>query len=208
MAERVKRPRRTQAERSEETKRRLIEATIDLLVERGYARLTVADIARRAGVSNGARVHHFPTKEALVVAANERAYDDAIKLGTQRARSASRSRNPVASLIADLGSLYFGRFFQGSLDSMIAARTDRRLARRLHPIVGRYHQEMRDLWTRALEEAGYSAKDAAMLYEAILGIVRGMALKSTWRPDPRDSVRIVSAVAKAVLAQVSRGPRP
>jgi AcrR family transcriptional regulator len=66
------------AAKSAETRGRLLQATIDLLVERGYPRLTVADIARRAGVSNGARVHHFPTKEDLVVAANEQLYGDAV----------------------------------------------------------------------------------------------------------------------------------
>ncbi len=71
------------------------------------------------------------------------------------ARSARASKNPVRDLIEDLFSLYFGRFFLGSLDSVIAARTDRRLARHIHPIVAHYHAAMRAAWTKALAEAGY-----------------------------------------------------
>ncbi|HEY7608767.1 MAG TPA: helix-turn-helix domain-containing protein [Alphaproteobacteria bacterium] len=191
--------RRTQEERSAETRRRLLNATIDLLIERGYARLTTADIARRAGVSNGARVHHFPTKEALVVAANKQAYADAIELGTQRARA---SKNPVRDLIEDLFSLYFGRFFLGSLDSVIAARTDRRLARHLHPIVAHYHAAMRAAWTKALRDAGYGTAEADEIYDIILGQVRGMALTSAWRPDPAKNARLIARVERILEASI------
>lgn len=62
----AKKPRRTQEERSATTRRALLEATIDVLVEDGYANLTTTKVAARAEVSRGAQVHHFPTKAALV----------------------------------------------------------------------------------------------------------------------------------------------
>lgn len=62
----AKKPRRTQEERSATTRRALMEATIDVLVEDGYANLTTTKVAARAEVSRGAQVHHFPTKAALV----------------------------------------------------------------------------------------------------------------------------------------------
>jgi AcrR family transcriptional regulator len=191
--------RRTQEERSATTRKRLLEATIDLLIERGYAQLTTADIAKRAGVSNGARVHHFPTKEELVVAANKQAYDDAVALGTQRARASER---PIRDLTEDLFSLYFGRFFLGSLDSVIAARTDRRLARHIHPIVAHYHAAMRAAWTKALAGAGYGKAQAEEIYDVILGQVRGMALTSAWRPDPARNARLIARVERMIDASI------
>ncbi|MPY84156.1 MAG: TetR family transcriptional regulator [Actinophytocola sp.] len=62
----TRRPRRTQEERSATTRRALLEATIDVLVEEGYANLTTTKVATRAAVSRGAQVHHFPTKASLV----------------------------------------------------------------------------------------------------------------------------------------------
>lgn len=198
MAETAKRPRRTQEQRSEETRGRLIRATISLLIERGYARLTVADIARRAGVSNGARVHHFPTKEALVVAANRQAYEDAVAIGTQRSKSAARSKHPIRDCFDDLISLYFGEFFVGSLDSVVAARTDKRLARQLHPVVSRYHEEIRAAWTGALREAGYARRDADAIYDVILGTVRGMALTSVRMAAPAPDRRLVGRIERMI----------
>ena len=194
-------PRRTQQERSAETKRRLLAATIDLLIERGYARLTVADIAKRAGVSNGARVHHFPTKEALVVAANKELYANAISLGTARSKTARHSPHPIKDCFDDLVSLYFGRWFLGSLDATVAARTDKRLARRLHPVIVDYHSAVRGAWTAAFAEAGFSRSEAEDTYEVVLYTVRGMALSSVRQARPAVNVPLVARVTAMLEAR-------
>jgi TetR/AcrR family transcriptional repressor of bet genes len=45
----------------------LIEATIDVLARKGYAALTLADVARAAGLSVGMVIFHFESKEKLLV---------------------------------------------------------------------------------------------------------------------------------------------
>lgn len=64
-------PRRTQAERSDSMRSRLLEATLQSLAEDGYAASTLSSIVRRAGVSRGAQVHHYPNKQALMLDAAE-----------------------------------------------------------------------------------------------------------------------------------------
>ena len=49
----------------------LLDATIACLVEDGYAKTTTTRVAERAGVSRGAHLHHFQTRQALVAAAME-----------------------------------------------------------------------------------------------------------------------------------------
>lgn len=65
------RPRRTQAERSDQMRKRLLDATLQSLAEDGYAGSTLSSIVRRAGVSRGAQVHHYPNKQALMLDAAE-----------------------------------------------------------------------------------------------------------------------------------------
>lgn len=57
---------RTQAQRSEEMCKRLRAATLHCLVEHGYAKTTVSAICKRAGVSRGAYVHQYASKQALI----------------------------------------------------------------------------------------------------------------------------------------------
>src|SRR5881227_2787692 len=63
------RNRRSQADRRAATQAALLDAAIETLVEDGYAALTTRGVSERAGVSQGAQQHYFPTKTALVQAA-------------------------------------------------------------------------------------------------------------------------------------------
>ena len=60
---------RLQEERSAETRGRLLDATVACLHEFGYAGTTTTEIARRAGVSRGAQVHHGAARAVSLPAA-------------------------------------------------------------------------------------------------------------------------------------------
>jgi len=57
---------RTQAERRDEAERRILEAAMRLLVERGYDRFSLADVGEVAGYSRGLPGHYFGRKEDLL----------------------------------------------------------------------------------------------------------------------------------------------
>jgi AcrR family transcriptional regulator len=56
------------ADKVEETRRRIVEATVDLHLTRGPAATPVAEIARRAGVQRRTVYNHFPDDSALFAA--------------------------------------------------------------------------------------------------------------------------------------------
>src|SRR3954447_7671293 len=60
---------RSQSDRRAAMQAALLDAAIETLVEDGYAALTTRGVSERAGVSQGAQQHYFPTKTALVQAA-------------------------------------------------------------------------------------------------------------------------------------------
>ncbi|MET3960825.1 AcrR family transcriptional regulator [Marmoricola sp. OAE513] len=72
------RPRRTQAERRAESDRRLLEATAELVVERGIEGTSLAEIGRRAGYSHGLVHARFGSKDALI----ERLNAEAVRMFT------------------------------------------------------------------------------------------------------------------------------
>ncbi len=59
---------RRRAERQEETRRRIIEATVALHETLGAGRTTISDIAARAGVERATVYRHFPDERALLTA--------------------------------------------------------------------------------------------------------------------------------------------
>jgi AcrR family transcriptional regulator len=56
------------AERQEETRRRIVEAAVELHRTKGPARTTFSDIARRAGVQRHTLYRHFPDERAMYTA--------------------------------------------------------------------------------------------------------------------------------------------
>ena len=104
-------PRRTQAERSEATRERLIEATVRLLRIRGYGGLRTVEVSELAGVSRGAQLHHFPTKNSLVIATMQHLNQSMMTLSRERAPAARSGPDPGAARIADAGDFFFVDYF-------------------------------------------------------------------------------------------------
>ena len=56
----------TRKEQKEAKKMQIIQAALDLFVERGYYGTKTSQISKRAGISEGLLFHYFPTKEYLL----------------------------------------------------------------------------------------------------------------------------------------------
>jgi AcrR family transcriptional regulator len=66
-----RRVRRSHAERTADTRGRILSATIDCIAELGFQRTTTLEITRRAGVTWGAVQHHFGDKDGILLAVLE-----------------------------------------------------------------------------------------------------------------------------------------
>jgi AcrR family transcriptional regulator len=53
-------------ERTEASKKQIVEAAIDVIAQRGLGKSTLQNIAERAGVSSALVVFHFKSKENLM----------------------------------------------------------------------------------------------------------------------------------------------
>jgi AcrR family transcriptional regulator len=120
---------RTQAQRRDEMRRVLLDAAVDSLVEHGFAGTTTLEVQRRAGVSRGALLHHFPSKAELLVAtighlAEMRARD-------LKARAAGLPDGParIDATLDLLWECFAGPLFQVSIELRAAARTEPELRR-------------------------------------------------------------------------------
>ncbi|WP_026412194.1 TetR/AcrR family transcriptional regulator [Actinomadura oligospora] len=119
------RTRRTQEERTAATRAALLDATVACLVEHGYHGTTTTRVVQRAGVSRGAQVHHFPTKNDLVLAAVEhlarKRADRFLAEDLERLRASS---DPLGDALDLLWRACQGPLFEASMELWVAARTD------------------------------------------------------------------------------------
>lgn len=184
--------RRTQAERSEEMRSRLLDAAFEVMRRRGYVGFRTAEVARVAGVSRGAQLHHFPTKESLVVAAVEHVFARALAEARLRAdRAAVQAADPIDALAEDSSDFFFGDYFFVALDVMMAAAKDDRIREKISAISRSNRLPVEAAWHKVLVEAGLPpdiAEDALWL---TVSIVRGLAIRTLWQTDKDRFARLL-----------------
>jgi AcrR family transcriptional regulator len=119
------RARRTQAERRAATRTALLDASIECLVEEGYANTTTRRIAERAGVTPGALQHHFTSKaELLSEAVRHLTVRFAREMLVHGPPAAPSLRARCEQILDRLWSVHKGPFFQAATELSVAARTD------------------------------------------------------------------------------------
>lgn len=193
MVRRRQKPRRTQLERRNETQAAILSAAIDLLTEHGYAGFSASRVATRAGVSRGAQEHYFPKKHDLIAAATRFTMQQAVEHAQSYARTAKGSSDPIAKFLVDSEHFFFMPVYRAMIEIMIAARTDRALARIVNPIVQGARQVLNGIWTDTLVRAGYPRRNAQQFIELTHYLLRGLFLASNWLPYRVDRKAAIGA---------------
>ena len=170
-------PRRTQQQRSAETRARLLAATQAALVERGYAGTTTTEVCRRAGVSQGALFKRFASKGELLAATAERLFANLIDAYRDSMPRLAGVEDRAAAAVQLLWGVFEDTRLLAAIELYGAARTDRELAARLAPVAQRHgeslHQLARELFPEAaVRNPGFDAMTAVVV-QAIQGATLG-----------------------------------
>lgn len=174
--------RRTQEERTAETRGKLMDATIQSVLEVGYAATTTRRVTELAGVSQGAQTHHFPYRVDLVGAAVERLAEQRIRDTAAKARELpADAENRTAALLDLLWEDLSGSDFRIFVKLWIAAADDPELYERLVPIEGRMRkqimEEAANIGGELIHVPGFQTR-----LNIALSAMRGLALTTAFEP--------------------------
>ena len=197
--------RQRQADRSRETRRKLMEATVDCLVEHGWSGTTTTLVAERAGVSRGAQLHHFRTRNELVTAAVEYVGVESAQLLKQHAESVTGAADRTRAVVELIADFYASPLFTAALELWVAARTDPDLKPVVVALETRLGRECHRLAVDLLG-ADESRPGVRETVQATLDLARGLALANQLTDDSRRRARIVrqwASMLDAVLKEQS-----
>jgi AcrR family transcriptional regulator len=188
----------SQRERRETAERKLLDATVSILIERGYAATTTLEVQKQSGLSRGVLLHYYGSRSELIAAAVRHLY--ATRLDEVRVRAAQHragedwAGEDWAALLWQLVSGSLGR---ASLELLSVARHDAEMAAYLAPLEREFGRANLDL-CRTLLGAERAANPrfrefcvvlmTSMLGAAAQTVVAGSAeekrLLATWRALP------------------------
>jgi AcrR family transcriptional regulator len=196
--------RRTQAQRSAATREALLDATLACLVEDGYAKTTTSRVAERAGLSRGAHLHHFRTRNALVAAAIEHlAERRGAELLIEVEQLPSERRARYEAGLDLVWANYANPLFQAALDLWTAARTDAELRSHLVAVERLFDRQTIELARRLFPDLA-ERDDFERLVELAVATIRGLSLLDTLHPSGSRNRKQWPSI-RALLIQLFEG---
>lgn len=194
---------RTQAQRSAQTRAALLDATLECLVELGYARTTTTEIVHRAGLSLGAMVHHFPSKNELMTAAVGHLLQRRQAEFRAEMAAAGQTSDRMATAIDLLWKAFSGPTFVAWVELWVGSRSDPELASAVTVMEEQFLNSSQELFRELFPPDGPTG---ARVDERAMGfafaVMEGVALKGLHHTHAdTDPLRILKTLARQLSYQ-------
>jgi AcrR family transcriptional regulator len=198
--------RRTQAERTATTRGRLLDATLECLCDLGYARTTTPEIARRAGLSRGAQLHHFPTKAELVTGAVERLFERRHEEFRAAFARVPAGADRYAAAIDILWSMVSGPTFHAWLELAVAARSDPELRLAVESLTRRLRTVVDETFRDLFPEGNPDDPFFAIAPRFAFALLDGLALERIAGVDEPQVAQVIDALKALAGLLMPRTP--
>lgn len=167
--------------RSRATKEHILNAAVEVLIEFGYSGASTLRIQSRAGVSRGRLLHHYPHRDALLVAAVQ-------FIAEARVSSARTVEWPIElgarsdAAVEAMWATYHEGYFWAATELWLAARHNQSLAFALAP-----RERSLGAAIRAVQDEMFGAQlntrpEFPDLREVLNTSMRGVALTYSFEP--------------------------
>lgn len=184
-------------ERSLATRTALLDAAIECLVDRGYAATTTIETARRAGVSRGAQLHHFPTKAQLLATAVEHLFDRRRSEFLQAFAEVDPHAERLDAAIDLLWSMFQGPAFVAWTELWMAARTDPELAASVVAVERRFTDETRAMFAEMFPaEPGADPLVSGIARDFVFAVMTGVAMQRLFPHGERPASDYLDAMKR------------
>ena len=171
--------------RSAKTRRKILTATLDSIFEDGFQKASTTEIVRRAGVSRGALLHHYPTKEKLIAAAVQHLLETEIADIRLVAGAYADKQLTIDDFIDDMWRRFSGPLFMITIDFLASARTDEKLRDAVVPVSLQFHRSLNEIWSQFFVNKSVAPQKIRALLNATLCLMRGMGIQTIIRKDPQ-----------------------
>jgi len=189
---------RTQQQRREETIAGLLDASIDTIIDVGYARASAAVIAKRARVSDGALFRHFPTMGDFMAATAREVMRRQLDSFTKQVAEIAADMPALEAALTIMRDLTGNATNTVMYELMVAARTDEKLRSTLQEVLTEYAANIYDV-AKALPGADRFPDDTFMALVAIItNTFDGAAIVRAVLPQPDIEAKRIALLASLI----------
>jgi AcrR family transcriptional regulator len=178
-------PPRTQAERRASTQAKILDATVEALVEDGYAGASTPSICKRAGVSQGALFRYWPTKGDLLADAGAHLLS---RVSSAYEEAFAGRRISLREALEALWVSYRQPDLLAAVELYVGARTDPELAAALARIEPPHRANLHRIAAQVLDPQLVLRPDFSARVELALAAVQGASVGASVSDVHHDTV--------------------
>ncbi|MDX1297854.1 MAG: TetR/AcrR family transcriptional regulator [Pseudomonas sp.] len=177
---------------------------LELFAERGFARVSMRELALHVEIGCGSLYHHFESKERLLFELIEELYDDLLEavFSTSRGSAAERLRGLLSAHIA----LHERR----GLQFMLAEQELRCLGAQHQEQIQQMRQRYEDSLLARLLEVGATGP-TRLLRPTVQGVIAWLNNLPSWLPqtalEPAEKQALIEDMVVAMLSSVIKQPQ-
>jgi TetR/AcrR family transcriptional repressor of bet genes len=184
----------------EERRRSLINATVDAIHERGYSDVTMAQIAKRAGVSGGLVHHYFGSKDQLLAATMRHLLTELGREIQGGLSKASTPRERISAIIA--GNFAVDQFQPAVIAAWLAFYVQSRTTTSNRRLLKIYAARLASNLTHNLK-AFVPREDALRLAEGTASMIDGVWIRQALSDIKTDRQAAIALVENYVETQIA-----
>jgi AcrR family transcriptional regulator len=211
----VRRPRNNhgtwQAEKSHLTRTQILEATMQCLVNIGYAQTTTEKIAKQAGVSRGAMTHHFKSRFDVLAAAAQyiierraREYDQVIRGVGMPVEEVPPTFNAMRETMTVLQEYYAMPSFIALQELLRGARTDSELMKVMAPLETGLDEKISESIVKRFPVWASIPETSEVLRDLMLNSLQGIAMDPVPYLKGERLERLLDLLARVGMSEFER----
>lgn len=167
--------RRRQEDRRAETRRRLVDATIILLHEKGAGQLTMADVARKAGLTRGAIQYHFDSPKSLLIASIEEIANRLSQHLDVTELTSLPLKDRIDRIVDDYWQGFRGFNYTAFIEIAVRGRQDPDFEEAIATTLEELERQRAVVWQAIFEDTGRSRAEIRSWRHMLLVTLRGLA---------------------------------
>ncbi|WP_415241039.1 TetR/AcrR family transcriptional regulator [Zhongshania aliphaticivorans] len=208
MAESPKKARVPQTQRTAIMRYRLSKAAFEVIKDVGFANFRTSAVSKQAGVSQGAQLHHYPTKNDLTLAAMQYAYEQSNSIFTRNIAAFRPDDDPVDAAMKDAEDFFMSDYFMVALDILMAGGKNEELRGQQIELAVTSRSLVEKAWIDRLVDLGWDKELAEDILNISFCLVRGYVVKMLISENPKQYQRLVSRWKAMVSATIKQEAAP
>jgi len=197
-----KKARVPQTQRTAIMRYRLAKAAFDVIKDVGFANFRTSAVSKQAGVSQGAQLHHYPTKNDLTLAAMQYAYEQSYSIFTRNIAAFKPNDDPIDAAMKDAEDFFMSDYFMVALDILMAGGKNEELRGQQIQLAVSSRSLVEKAWIDRLIELGWDKELAEDILNISFCLVRGYVVKMLISENPKQYRRLVQRWKSMVSATV------